>query len=68
VIATDLPSVIPLIEKNIAVNNEAILQSGGSCSAKILDWSERAFDFMQTDYILLADCVYYEQVSLMLLN
>ncbi|CAB3372884.1 Hypothetical predicted protein [Cloeon dipterum] len=61
VTATDLPNVVPLIERNIAVNSDSILQSGGSCTARVLDWSEKSFDFIQADYILVADCVYYEQ-------
>ncbi|XP_059477014.1 protein N-lysine methyltransferase METTL21D-like [Neocloeon triangulifer] len=60
-IATDLPAVIPLIEKNVEANTDAILQSGGTCTARVLDWAEKSFDYIQTDYILLADCVYYEQ-------
>jgi len=64
VTATDLPSVIPLIEKNVQANMEAIRDAGGSCLTKVLDWTERSFDFIQADYILLADCVYYEQVNI----
>lgn len=63
VTATDLPPVIPLIEKNVRANIEAIQDAEGSCLTKVLDWTERSFDFIQADYILLADCVYYEQVS-----
>jgi Lysine methyltransferase len=62
VTATDLPSVLPLIEKNVQANIEAIRDAKGSCLTKVLDWTERSFDFIQADYILLADCVYYEQV------
>ena len=57
---TDLEDFIPLIQLNIK-ENEAILH--GKAEAKALKWGEQARKFLPPpDYILFADCIYYEEV------
>lgn len=56
---TDLPDFIPLIEMNITENKSLIK---GSAKALPLRWGEDTVqDYFH--YILLADCIYYEEVS-----
>ena len=58
---TDLEDFIPLIELNIK-QNEAALR--GKAEAKTLKWGEDLERFLSPpDYILFADCIYYEEVS-----
>ncbi|KAB5562263.1 hypothetical protein PHYPO_G00015910 [Pangasianodon hypophthalmus] len=60
VTVTDLEDLQPLLELNIRENRE--LLSTGSITAKVLKWGENVTDFLpHPDYILLADCIYYEQ-------
>lgn len=55
---TDLPDFIPLIEMNITENKSLIK---GSAKALPLRWGEDTVqDYFH--YILLADCIYYEEV------
>uniref|UniRef100_A0A1I7YN04 Protein-lysine methyltransferase METTL21D n=1 Tax=Steinernema glaseri TaxID=37863 RepID=A0A1I7YN04_9BILA len=57
--ATDLPACVPLMEKNIAANQEAIQKAGGTCVAKSLDWNEPLKKRPECDLLLLVDCIYY---------
>lgn len=58
-VITDLPDFIPLIEMNITENKSLIK---GSAKALPLRWGEDTVqDYFH--YILLADCIYYEEVS-----
>ncbi|KAK0403953.1 hypothetical protein QR680_017212 [Steinernema hermaphroditum] len=59
VVATDLPACLPLIERNIFANLEAIQKAGGSCVAKALDWNESFEERTPCDLLLLVDCIYY---------
>ena len=57
---TDLEDFIPLIELNVK-QNEAALR--GKAEAKTLKWGEDMERFLPPpDYILFADCIYYEEV------
>ncbi|KFM71293.1 Methyltransferase-like protein 21D, partial [Stegodyphus mimosarum] len=56
-ILTDLPELVPLLEKNIAIN-EAVLK--GSVSAAVLVWGENEHKFPTPDIILVSDCIYYD--------
>ncbi|KAG8449186.1 hypothetical protein GDO86_016023 [Hymenochirus boettgeri] len=59
VTVTDLEDVQDLMKLNIQCNNHLIT---GSCQAKVLKWGEKAEEFMPNpDYILMADCIYYEE-------
>ncbi|KAL7873194.1 hypothetical protein AOLI_G00122650 [Acnodon oligacanthus] len=60
VTVTDLEDLLPLLELNIRENQTLI--STGSITAKVLKWGEDVTDFLpHPDYILMADCIYYEQ-------
>ncbi|XP_066497202.1 protein-lysine methyltransferase METTL21D [Hoplias malabaricus] len=60
VTVTDLEDLQPLLEMNIRENQDLV--SKGSITAKVLKWGEDVNDFLpHPDYILMADCIYYEQ-------
>jgi hypothetical protein len=62
VIVTDLKEILHLISKNVADNETAV---GGRVQVVELNWSEFkliAKRFPKIDVILLADCIYYEEV------
>ncbi|XP_077180216.1 protein N-lysine methyltransferase METTL21D [Paroedura picta] len=59
VTVTDLEEVQDLLKKNIESNQHLI---SGSIQAKVLKWGEDVTDFLPApDYILMADCIYYEE-------
>ncbi|KAG9481144.1 hypothetical protein GDO78_010412 [Eleutherodactylus coqui] len=58
VTVTDLEDLQDLMKTNIE-NNSALLT--GSCQAKVLKWGEDVVDLPSPDYILMADCIYYEE-------
>ncbi|CAL1538723.1 unnamed protein product [Lymnaea stagnalis] len=66
VVITDLPEFVPLLQHNITLNKNKLK---GSCTAMALPWGDKkcmtdikeAHFRSGVDYILLADCVYYEQ-------
>ncbi|XP_055028973.2 protein N-lysine methyltransferase METTL21D isoform X1 [Misgurnus anguillicaudatus] len=60
VIVTDLEDLQPLLQLNIRKNQNLIRT--GSITAKVLKWGENVEDLLpQPHYILMADCIYYEQ-------
>ncbi|KAJ7990723.1 hypothetical protein DPEC_G00289870 [Dallia pectoralis] len=60
VTVTDLEDLQTLLQVNIEDNQERI--SSGSITAKVLKWGENHSEFLPyPDYILMADCIYYEQ-------
>ncbi|XP_073465533.1 protein N-lysine methyltransferase METTL21D [Aquarana catesbeiana] len=59
VTVTDLEELQDLMNANIAHNAHLIT---GSCQAKVLKWGEEiAGSFLSPNYILMADCIYYEE-------
>ncbi|CAH2327895.1 Hypothetical predicted protein [Pelobates cultripes] len=59
VILTDLEELQDLMKMNIDRNADLIT---GSCQAKVLKWGEDVTEFMPpSNYILMADCIYYEE-------
>ncbi|KAK7489222.1 hypothetical protein BaRGS_00019600 [Batillaria attramentaria] len=60
VIVTDLPEFVPLMEFNIRANAEKLR---GKMEARPLTWGHTpSEDFPASpDYILIADCIYYEE-------
>ncbi|XP_040268450.1 protein-lysine methyltransferase METTL21D [Bufo bufo] len=58
VTVTDLEDLQDLMKMNIE-NNVALIT--GSCQAKVLKWGAEGTDFSPPDYILMADCIYYEE-------
>nr|XP_028576082.1 protein-lysine methyltransferase METTL21D isoform X2 [Podarcis muralis] len=60
VTVTDLDEVQDLLKMNIENNRHLIT---GSIQAKVLKWGEEVSDFLPApDYILMADCIYYEEL------
>ena len=58
-VITDLDSLVPLLAYNISQNNK--LLTAGSIRAKPLCWgSEPDADLLRPDFLILANCVYYE--------
>lgn len=65
---TDLPDVVPQLEKTIDLNRAA-WSDKGKISAVALTWGRNKpgdleFIHQPVDIILLSDCVYYEEVNL----
>ncbi|XP_054827927.1 protein N-lysine methyltransferase METTL21D [Eublepharis macularius] len=59
VTVTDLEEVQDLLKMNIEKNQHLVT---GSIQAKVLKWGEELTGFLPTpDYILMADCIYYEE-------
>ncbi|XP_048342274.1 LOW QUALITY PROTEIN: protein N-lysine methyltransferase METTL21D [Sphaerodactylus townsendi] len=59
VTVTDLEEVQDLLKMNIENNQHLVT---GSIQAKVLKWGEEVTDFLPApDYILMADCIYYEE-------
>ncbi|XP_072284149.1 protein N-lysine methyltransferase METTL21D isoform X2 [Pyxicephalus adspersus] len=59
VTVTDLEDLQDLMSANIDHNAHVI---SGSCQAKVLKWGEEVADsFLSPNYILMADCIYYEE-------
>lgn len=70
VMVTDLASNLELARKNIAANAN-VIADGHRVQVAAFDWSDRECyqwnflgwrDLDSIDYILIADCLYYEQV------
>uniref|UniRef100_A0A8C8SKR0 Valosin containing protein lysine methyltransferase n=1 Tax=Pelusios castaneus TaxID=367368 RepID=A0A8C8SKR0_9SAUR len=59
VVVTDLEELQDLLNINIEKNKHLVT---GSIQAKVLKWGEDVKEFLPApDYILMADCIYYEQ-------
>ena len=59
VVVTDLDSLVPLLAHNI--NKNSNIMSAGSISARPLCWgSEPDTDLLHPDFLILANCIYYE--------
>lgn len=60
---TDLSNVLPALNKNIEMNKNQWMKSGGSARAEELAWNKNnTIDFIP-DIVVLADCVYYIEVK-----
>ncbi|XP_052595639.1 protein N-lysine methyltransferase METTL21D isoform X1 [Peromyscus californicus insignis] len=58
VVVTDLEELQDLLKMNISMNKHLVT---GSVQAKVLKWGEELEDVTSPDYILMADCIYYEE-------
>ncbi|XP_055990273.1 protein N-lysine methyltransferase METTL21D isoform X1 [Sorex fumeus] len=59
VVVTDLEELQDLLKVNINMNKHLVT---GSVQAKVLKWGEEIEDFPSPpNYILMADCIYYEE-------
>ncbi|XP_076261903.1 protein N-lysine methyltransferase METTL21D-like isoform X2 [Rhynchophorus ferrugineus] len=61
VILTDLPEIIPLLERNVLLNIEYVKNNKGKTDVIPLPWGTNVLK-EKPDIILLADCIYYIQV------
>nr|XP_014999121.2 protein-lysine methyltransferase METTL21D isoform X2 [Macaca mulatta] len=60
VVVTDLEELQDLLKMNINMNKHLVT---GSVQAKVLKWGEEIEGFPSPpDYILMADCIYYEEL------
>ena len=59
---TDLPEFLPLMEYNTQANMGIVKESSGKLSAEALVWGEDVSRFLRPKLIVLADCIYYEEV------
>ncbi|XP_011305005.1 protein-lysine methyltransferase METTL21D isoform X1 [Fopius arisanus] len=67
VVMTDLESTMPILRKNISMNEEQWRDSG-TARAEVLDWESNLDLDFSPDIVLLADCVYYQKSIHPLLN
>jgi hypothetical protein len=61
---TDRSEIMALLQKNIDINESAWVSLGGKLYTQILRWLSDLQDWNRADVLLLADCVYYMEVSL----
>jgi len=61
VVLTDLEEALPMLEKNIRVNEQVWKNLGGAAEAKVLKWGKDVNLDFKPDIVLLTDCVYYEE-------
>ena len=61
-VLTDLQRCLPLIDHNITQNKQIL---SGEASAKEVRWGvdHDLIGLQYPDYVLMADCIYYEAVS-----
>lgn len=58
---TDLEEFVPLMQMNIEANSGLIT---GKIEAKALKWKDDIAKLpVNLDYVLCADCIYYDEVS-----
>ncbi|RMZ79290.1 hypothetical protein DV737_g3524, partial [Chaetothyriales sp. CBS 132003] len=72
VVLTDLPDIVPNLAKNVSLNSDLILASGGEADTRALDWSN-ASDMPQDECekyhtIIAADPIYSPEHPKMLAN
>lgn len=60
VVLTDVPELVPLLEDNVVVNQEAINTHGGHVRCVPLEWSCSLPPELQdgADFVLCSDCIY----------
>ncbi|XP_019874696.1 protein N-lysine methyltransferase METTL21D isoform X2 [Aethina tumida] len=68
VVLTDLHNALPLLELNIKCNRDVLDELNTSIEAKTLQWGQDCDIKFTPDIILLADCIYYEGVIMVLLS
>ncbi|OWR51144.1 methyltransferase protein 21D [Danaus plexippus plexippus] len=67
---TDLPEALPLLRLNLSENKSKIASMGGYAIAESLVWGDKNSEIhkQEFDMIVLADCVYYEDALLPLIE
>lgn len=61
---SDLPETLPLLRLNINENKQKISSMGGYAIAESLVWGDNTSEILKEEFdmVVLADCVYYEEV------
>lgn len=61
---SDLPETLPLLRLNINENKTKISSMGGYAIAESLIWGDNTSEILKEEFdmVVLADCVYYEEV------
>ena len=66
-VISDLPEYLPLLEKNIELNKDAVKANSNVVEAKKIVWGDKEdsnalkeFLGSRIDVVLVSDCVYYE--------
>jgi len=65
VTVTYLSEVMPLLQQNIDINETVWSSLGGKVYTQVLQWGSDLQDWNTADVLLLADCVYYMEVSVL---
>jgi hypothetical protein len=65
VMKTDLSEGMPLLQKNININETVWNSRGGKVYTQVVQWGSDLQDWNAADVLLLADCVYYMEVSVL---
>lgn len=53
VLLTDLPSVLPITEENVAANDHIFTGAGGAVELAVLDWAQPAGDIVAGPWDLI---------------
>jgi len=61
VILTEQNKALEDLRQNVERNQNLVNEGGGSLQVKELDWS-KDYDEEPCDILLLADCIYYQEV------
>lgn len=61
VLLTDLPHILPILEKNVELNKESYPEISGMAKVLSLPWGEKTKLEQIPDLILLSDCIYYKE-------
>lgn len=60
---TDLEKAMPMLNKNVKLNQSHWEKSNGSVETEVLEWGKDMPKNFTPELVLLTDCVYYEEVS-----
>jgi len=60
-----LSEVMPLRQKNVDINETVWNSLGGKVYTQVMQWGSDLKDWNTADVLLLADCVYYMEVSVL---
>ncbi|RMZ85306.1 hypothetical protein DV738_g117, partial [Chaetothyriales sp. CBS 135597] len=72
VVLTDLPDIVPNLAKNVSLNSDLILASGGEADTRVLDWSDEStmpqHESEKYHTIIAADPIYSPEHPYLLVN
>lgn len=59
-----MESALPILKFNIELNEKLWKDQGGDAQCQVLEWGKEINLNFEPQIILLADCVYYKEVSI----